>query len=161
MNDRMINFYISIAESCSKMSRAVRLQVGCVIVKNNNIISFSWNGTPTGWDNTCEDIEITFDERETYYSPDWKFDEKEKKYYRLKTKPEVLHAESNAISKLARSSESGLDSDMFITHSPCIDCAKLIFQAGVRRVFYSEDYRSRAGVEFLEKSGVTVEKITR
>ena len=78
--------------------------------------------------------------------------------YRLKTKPEVLHAESNAIAKLAKSNNSGLGADLFVTHSPCIECAKLIYQSGIGRVFYGENYRDDAGINFLAKSGVTVTK---
>jgi dCMP deaminase len=77
----------------------------------------------------------------------------------LKTKPEVLHAESNAIAKLARSSNSGIGADLFVTHSPCIECAKLVFQAGIKRVWFSTEYRDSAGVDFLVNSGVEVNKI--
>lgn len=142
MNDRMKNFYIGIAEECAKMSRAVRLQVGSVIVKNDNIISFSWNGMPSGWDNCCED-EIDDDGGSSV----------------LKTKPEVLHAESNAISKLAKCSESGNGATMFITHAPCIECAKLIYQSGIATVYYKNDYRSTQGIEFLTKSNIEVVKV--
>lgn len=141
MNDRMKNFYMGIAKECAKMSRAVRLQVGCVVVKNNNIISFSWNGMPSGWDNTCEDEII------------------EDGWPGLKTKLEVLHAESNAISKLAQSSESGKNAVLFITHSPCIECAKLIYQSGIKTVYYDKDYRSTQGIDFLQKSNVEVIKL--
>ena len=80
--------------------------------------------------------------------------------YRLKTKPEVLHAESNAIAKLAKSTNSGLGADLFVTHSPCLACAKLIYQSGISNVYYRNSYRDMAGLEFLEKSGVVVEKVT-
>jgi dCMP deaminase len=79
--------------------------------------------------------------------------------YRLKTKPEVLHAESNAVAKLAQSSQSGRDAAIFITHAPCLDCAKLIYQSGISSVYYRNSYRDVAGLEFLEKSGVAVEKV--
>lgn len=138
MNNRLINFYMKMAEQCSSMSRATRLQVGAVIVKDDNIISFSWNGTPTGWDNNCEDV---LDDGTT------------------KTKPEVLHAESNALAKLARSHNSGLGADIFITHAPCIECSKLIYQSGIRRVYYGQAYRDNSGVEFLEKSGIEVKRL--
>jgi dCMP deaminase len=81
--------------------------------------------------------------------------------YRLKTKPEVLHAESNAIAKLAKSNNSGIGADLFVTHSPCLDCAKLIYQSGISRVYYGANYRDDAGIKFLEKSGVTVTKIDK
>lgn len=144
MKEKYINAYLDIAHRVAELSHARRLKVGAVIVKDD-VITYGYNGMPSGWDNNCED--------DIY--------EEDGFHITLKTKPEVLHAESNAVSKIARSTVSACDADMFITHSPCIDCAKLIFQAGVRRVFYSEDYRSRVGVEFLEKSGVAVEKITR
>jgi dCMP deaminase len=77
----------------------------------------------------------------------------------LRTKPEVLHAESNAVAKLAKSHNSGIGADIFITHAPCLDCAKLIYQAGIRRVYFGQAYRDNAGIEFLEKSGIEVNKL--
>jgi dCMP deaminase len=147
MKQKYIDAYLDIAYRVAELSHARRLKVGAVIVKDD-VITYGYNGMPSGWDNDCEHwVEVN----DIFSDADRE----------LRTRPEVLHAESNAVSKIARSTVSAKDADMFITHSPCIDCAKLIFQAGVRRVFYSEDYRSRAGVEFLEKSGVAVEKITR
>ena len=122
----------------SDLSTARRLKVGALVVKDDRIISIGYNGMPKGWDNNCE-IE----------QPDGT----------LKSKPEVLHAETNAIAKLARSNESGLDADIFVTHSPCLDCAKLIYQAGIRRVYYSVNYRDDSGVNFLKNSGVEVEQL--
>ena len=122
----------------SDLSTARRLKVGALVVKDDRIISIGYNGMPTGWDNNCE-IE----------QPDGT----------LKSKPEVLHAETNAIAKLARSNESGLDADIFVTHSPCLDCAKLIYQAGIRRVYYSVSYRDDSGINFLKNSGVEVEQL--
>ena len=133
--------YMEIAGIISKQSKAQRLQVGAIVVKDDRIISIGYNGMPAGWDNDCE---------EEIYQQDGTTG--------LKTKPEVLHAETNAIAKLARSTESGLDSDLFVTHSPCLDCAKLIYQSGIGRVFYGENYRDDAGINFLAKSGVTVTK---
>ena len=127
-----------------ELSHAVRLKVGAIIVKDNRIISIGYNGMPSGWDNECE---------YKHYSIGNPND------FELKSKPEVLHAETNAIAKLARSSESGLDADLFVTHSPCLDCAKLIYQSGIRRVYYSTNYRDDAGLNFLQASGVEVEKI--
>lgn len=120
------------------LSTARRLKVGALVVKDDRIISIGYNGMPKGWDNNCE-LEL---EDGT-----------------IKTKPEVLHAETNAIAKLARSVESGLDADLFVTHSPCLDCAKLIYQAGIRRVYYSVNYRDDSGVNFLKNSGVEVEQL--
>ena len=122
----------------SDLSTARRLKVGALVVKDDRIISIGYNGMPKGWDNNCE-IE----------QPDGT----------LKSKLEVLHAETNAIAKLARSNESGLDADLFVTHSPCLDCAKLIYQAGIRRVYYSVNYRDDSGVNFLKNSGVEVEQL--
>jgi dCMP deaminase len=150
------------------MSRAVRLQVGCVIVKNDNIISFSWNGTPSGWDNSCEDREYMSPDAGMWISPDeifseWPYREMVdgiSRRYRLKTKSIVLHAERNALDKLARSHESGLNAQMFITHSPCIECAKSIYGSGIKNVFYCEEYRSSEGTEFLLNCGISVEKVS-
>jgi dCMP deaminase len=134
---------MDIAQRTAELSYARRLHVGAIVVKDDRIISIGYNGMPAGWDNNCED-EIKWP------NGDIKF---------LTTKPEVLHAETNAIAKLARSNESGLGSDMFITHSPCLDCAKLIFQSGIKRVFYSEKYRDDTGTEFLKKSGIEVNHV--
>jgi len=98
--------------------------------------------TASGWDNTCENI-VGYDKGAPV----------------LKTKPEVLHAETNAIAKLAKSTESGDGATMFITHAPCIDCAKLVFQSGISSVYYRNHYRNADGVQFLERAGVKVEKL--
>jgi dCMP deaminase len=128
MKDKFKRLYMEMAESVSHLSSAKRLQVGAVVVKDNRVISFGYNGTPAGWDNNCELV----DEDGS-----------------LTTKKEVIHAEMNAIAKLARSTESGEGATMFVTHAPCIECAKLIYQSGINRVFYKNKYRSRDGVELL------------
>lgn len=128
------------AKRVAQVSHARRLQVGSVIVKDDCVISYGYNGMPAGWDNNCEH-ELKWPNGEIRF---------------LETKPEVLHAESNAISKLAKSNNSGLGSTMFVTHSPCLECAKLIYQSGIVSVYYNTNYRSTAGVEFLERSGVKV-----
>ena len=133
---------MNVAELTGKLSHAKRLQVGAVIVKGNKILATGYNGMPSGWDNKCED-EIT-----VFING---LDEKE-----LRTKPEVLHAESNALMKVSASTESSQDSTLFCTHAPCIDCAKLIFQSGINSVYYRNQYRNNIGIEFLEKSGVNV-----
>jgi dCMP deaminase len=135
------------AETFAELSHARRLHVGAIVVKDDRIISIGYNGMPAGWDNDCE------------YEAAPGFGEAIPPI--LKTKPEVLHAETNAIAKLARSSDSGLDADIFITHAPCLDCAKLIYQSGIKNVFFGEAYRDTAGVEFLTKSGVTVEQYNK
>lgn len=152
----------------AELSHARRLHVGAIVVKDDRIISIGYNGMPAGWDNDCEDKvwdtgaggwldPDEFLERFPYVEYN---EEAEEEYrYGLKTKPEVLHAESNAIAKLARSNESGLDADLFVTHSPCLDCAKLIYQSGIKRVYYGTAYRDNKGLEFLEKSGIQVEQI--
>tara|TARA_B110000503_G_C7153275_1_gene416147 strand:- start:50 stop:424 length:375 start_codon:yes stop_codon:yes gene_type:complete len=122
---------MEITESVSRMSSATRLQVGAIIVKEDRIISLGYNGTPAGWDNNCEDENN-------------------------KTLPEVIHAEANAILKLASSSESGKGAVMFLTHAPCIDCAKLIYSSGIQQVYFKNSYRSTHGVNFLRKCGVEV-----
>jgi dCMP deaminase len=143
------------AEGYAKLSYAKRLKVGAIITKDDRVISIGYNGTPAGWDNDCEDVI-----RETFtYVIDKGGEEYEGATVGLKTKPEVIHAESNAIGKLARSSESGDGATMYITHAPCFDCAKLIHVAGIKKVFYREAYRSTEGIEFLNKSNIEVEKI--
>ena len=134
---------MDVAESFAKLSSAVRLQVGAIVVKDDRIISIGYNGMPTGWDNCCEDIIRT----------------DEVGFQVTKSKAEVLHAETNAIAKLAKSSESGLGAAMFVTHAPCIDCAKLVYQSGIATVYYKHNYRSTQGLEFLTKSKVDVIKV--
>ena len=128
--------YMDIAERVAEMSHAQRLKVGAVIVRDGRIISMGWNGMPAGWDNECEEAR-------------WHVDSEEETRV---TRAEVLHAESNAISKLARSTENGLDAEMFCTHNPCMECAKLIYQSGIKKVYYKTEYRDRGGVGFLDKS---------
>ena len=140
------------AKRTAELSHARRLQVGAVIVKDDSVISYGYNGMPAGWDNNCEyEEEILQSE---FGKGNWL-----EKTGQLITKPEVLHAESNAIAKLAKSHNSGLGATMFITHAPCMECAKLIYQSGIGHVLYRDAYRDSSGVTFLEKSGVVVEKI--
>jgi len=153
------------AEIFSALSHARRLHVGAIVVKDDRIISIGYNGMPAGWDNNCEDKVydsgaggwVSPEEFEAMYPyTEWNEDAEEEYRYGLKTKPEVLHAETNAIAKLARSSNSGLDADIFITHAPCLDCAKLIYQSGIRRVYFNQNYRDDAGIKFLEASGIEI-----
>lgn len=141
MKPQLAKAYMDTARIFAELSHARRLHVGAIVVKDDRIISIGYNGMPAGWDNNCEDVVQHSDDTIT-----------------LKTKPEVLHAESNAISKLARSTESGVDADIFITHSPCLDCAKLIYQSGIKRVWYGSEYRDSSGTDFLRRSGVEVTK---
>lgn len=133
---------MDIAQRTAELSHARRLKVGSIIVKEDRIISIGYNGMPAGWDNNCEN---------ELHQPVGRVD--------LVTKPEVLHAETNAIAKLARSGDSGLDADLFVTHAPCLDCAKLIYQSGIKRVFFGQAYRDTAGVDFLKNSDIQVEQI--
>lgn len=153
------------ADRTAKLSYARRRQVGAVIVKDDSVISYGYNGMPAGWDNDCEDKVwdsgaggwLDPEEFETKYPyEEWHEGAQRNVRYGLKTKPEVLHAESNAIAKLARSSQSGRDASIFITTAPCLDCAKLIYQSGISSVYYRDSYRNMDGVEFLEKSGVEI-----
>ena len=159
MKKKYIDAHMEAAEVYSKLSSAVRLKVGCVIVKDNTIIGIGYNGMPSGWDNSCEDVEWTYDNRDTWYDQDWRYCEEKKQYYRLKTKSEVLHAETNCLAKVSRSTNSSEGATLFVTHAPCLDCAKLIHQSGINSVYYRNQYRSDSGLKFLEKCGIHVEKV--
>jgi len=126
--------YLKMAETWGKLSYCKRRQVGAIIVKNRMIISDGYNGTPTGFENVCED-------EENY------------------TKWYVSHAEANAILKVASSTQSCDGATLYVTLSPCRECSKLIHQSGISRVVYSEAYKDLSGVEFLKKAGVTVNQI--
>jgi dCMP deaminase len=145
---KWIDAYLDMAERFAKLSYSKRLKVGAIVVKDNRVISIGYNGTPAGWDNTCEEV-VDVSRQDPRY--DYNHFSKE-----LKTKKEVIHAEANAIGKLARDGEAGLGGTMFITHAPCLDCAKLIYQSGISSVLYRNSYRDTAGVNFLETCGVEV-----
>lgn len=126
--------HMEAAEVYANLSSARRAHVGCVIVKDNRIQSIGYNGMPAGWDNTCEVDDVT--------------------------KPEVLHAETNAIAKVARSNESCEGSTLYTTMAPCMDCAKLIYQSGISRVVYKFDYpKDNGGLEFLDKCNIQVDRL--
>lgn len=163
MKQKFKEAYLKTAEIFAELSYARRLHVGAIIVKDDRIISIGYNGMPSGWENDCENKVYMSGDAGGWLDIDdierrWPFED-DLGRYNWKSKPEVLHAESNAIAKLARSNESGADATMFITHSPCLDCAKLIYQSGINRVIYRVDYRSNDGTEFLKKSGVIIEKL--
>jgi dCMP deaminase len=137
MKEKFIDAHMNAAEVYAELSSAKRLHVGCVIVKDNTIIGIGYNGMPSGWTNECE--EKVWDKTGDY---------------ELKTKPEVLHAETNAIAKVAKSTNSTDGATIFVTHAPCLDCAKLIYQSGINSVYYRHSYRDNLGIEFLEKCNV-------
>jgi dCMP deaminase len=170
MKDKFIKLYMDWASRTAQLSHARRLQVGAVVVKDDTVISYGYNGMPAGWDNDCENVEWC--SAGGWLSPEeieegWPYEgsylgadgNEMQGRYRLKTKPEVLHAESNAIAKLAKSTNSGLGATLFVTHSPCIECAKLIYQSGINSVYYNKNYRDDSGIKFLEKSGVGVQQV--
>ena len=157
MKEKFIKAYMDTAKRFAELSYARRLHVGAIVVKNDRIISIGYNGMPAGWDNDCED---------RVYATEWSIDndiwthqDETGRPYNLETKPEVLHAERNALDKLAKGTEGGDGADMFITHSPCLECAKSILGAGIKRVWFSEQYRDDSGLTFLEKSGIIVEQV--
>lgn len=146
MKRKFIDYYMDVALRTAELSSARKLKVGAIIVKDNRIISIGYNGTPSGWSNDCEEwIDDT--------NPFSDYDRI------LKTKPEVIHAEQNALYKLSGSNECGKGASLFTTHSPCIECAKGIYATGITNVYYHYDYRSDAGIVMLNKCGIEVVKI--
>ena len=169
MKPKFVDYFMKVAELTSTLSYAKRLQVGAVIVKGNQTIGTGYNGMPTDWENSCEERIwdtgsggwVNPEEFEAMFPyEDWHEEAGRNVRYGLKTKPEVLHAESNALMKVARSTESSEGATLFCTHAPCIDCAKLIYQAGIETVYYKEAYRSEEGLNFLRKSGINVHQYT-
>jgi dCMP deaminase len=164
MKPKFIDYFMKVAELTATLSYAKRLQVGAVIVKGNQTIGTGYNGMPTDWENTCEHKQYMSGDAGGWLSPEeceyqWPFEDEDGRYA-LKTKPEVLHAETNAIAKVAQSTESSQGATLFCTHAPCIDCAKLIYQSGIETVYYKETYRSEDGLNFLRKSGINVHRHT-
>ena len=169
MKPKFIDYFMKFASLTSTLSYAKRLQVGAVIVKGDSqIIATGYNGMPSGWDNNCEHKEYKLDSFRGEIDPmsfrPWTeifpLIESDGRQYALKTRPEVLHAESNALMKVARSTESSEGATLFCTHAPCIDCAKLIYQAGISTVYYKEAYRDDSGVRFLTQGGINVHQYT-
>jgi dCMP deaminase len=146
MKQKWIDAFMDTAERFAQLSSATRLKVGAVVVKDNRIISIGYNGMPSGWTNECEHW---VDAKDPLSDAD----------KILKTKDEVIHAEANAVAKLARDGESGRDSDMFCTHAPCVQCAKIIYGAGIKKVYYRNSYRDTAGLDFLEKCNIVTTKV--
>lgn len=140
MQKKWIDAYLDMADRFAKLSYAKRLKVGAIVVKDNRVISIGYNGTPAGWENSCEEVVEVHEDGGVV----------------TKTKDEVIHAEANAIGKLARDGESGNYSTMFCTHAPCINCAKLIYGAGIRSLYYRNSYRDEDGIEFLKKCNIDV-----
>ena len=126
--------YLEMARLWAKNSYCKRRQVGALLVKDRMIISDGYNGTPSGFENICEDENGV-------------------------TKPYVLHAEANAITKVAQSGNSSEGATLYVTASPCVECAKLIIQAGIKRVVYSDEYRLTDGIDLLRKAGIEVERV--
>jgi dCMP deaminase len=143
MKQKWVDAFMDTAERFAQLSSAVRLKVGSVIISDNRIISIGYNGMPSGWDNTCE--ENIYDDNGDIL--------------KNQTKAEVLHAEENAILKLARDGESGSGATLFATHAPCVQCAKMIYGAGITKVYYRTAYRNTDGVDFLGKCNIEVEQV--
>lgn len=146
MKNKFKHAYMDVAERFAQLSYAERLKVGAIIVKNNRIISIGYNGMPAGWDNQCEE---SYDC--SYTGTPF-----------VASRPEVLHAETNAIAKVAQSADSCDNAAIFCTHEPCLECAKLIMQSGIKHVYYRHPHKSLnygSGLEFLEKSFIYVEKV--
>lgn len=137
MKTKFIEAHMKVAEVYAQLSYAERRKVGCVVVKYDTIIGIGYNGTPPGWSNRCED-ESTH-----------------------KTKPEVIHAEQNALDKITKSTVSSENAVMFVTTAPCIECAKRIFGAGIRKVYYREVYRNDDGIQFLNTAGIPCQEVKR
>jgi dCMP deaminase len=160
MKPRLLQAYMKTAETFAELSHARRLHVGAIVVKDDRIISIGYNGMPAGWDNNCEfkDYPDKWTKNE-YVDFDYPLQDADGRMYRLKTRPEVLHAERNALDKLAKGNEGGAGATMFITHAPCLECSKSIYGAGIVEVFYKNDYRSEDGINFLKKCGVKISKL--
>jgi dCMP deaminase len=143
MKQKWIDAFMDTAERFAQLSSAKRLKVGSVVVKDNRIISIGYNGMPAGWTNDCEEIVEVHEDGGVV----------------TKTKDEVIHAEANAIIKLARDGESGNAASLFCTHAPCVQCAKMIYGAGINKVYYRNSYRDEVGLNFLKSCNIDIEKI--
>ena len=164
MKEKFIDAYMKTASVFAELSTATKLKVGAIVVKDNRIISIGYNGTPAGWDNICEDkvypdaLLGDFEQHPDEFEKQFPFTD-ENGRYQLKTKPEVMHAERNALDKLAKGTDGGNGAYMFITHAPCLECAKSIFGAGIKEVFYKSEYRTVDGLNFLNRCDIKVTKV--
>ena len=162
MKEKFIQAHMKAAEVYAELSTAKRLQVGCVIVKDNTIIGIGYNGMPSGWDNNCEDIEYILKEecrQSDKFMMHNGYTESAHGWSRLHSKKEVLHAETNAIAKVSRSTNSSESASLFVTHAPCLECAKIIHQAAIKEVYYRHNYRTIDGIEFLKKCNIGVQQV--
>lgn len=149
--------YLRMARIWSENSYAIRRQVGCLIVKDRMIISDGYNGTPSGFENVCEDA-ICQKPNDPYCPGGPECFNCE--FVKLKTKPYVLHAEANAISKLAKSLNNSEGATLYVTDEPCLECSKMIIQAGIKRVVFWRDYHSHDGVQLLLRAGIKIDQIS-
>lgn len=159
--EKLDEVYMNVAKQVASLSHCVRSKVGAVLVKDGNIISFGYNGTPSGMDNACECKEYLSSKQGGWLDTDvirenWPYRD-ERGHYKLVTKSETIHAEVNAILKAAKTGASVDGSTLYLTLSPCLDCSKLVLQAGVKRVVYYETYRNLDGPNFLSQF-IPVEK---
>ncbi|MBO9428371.1 deaminase [Sulfitobacter sp. R18_1] len=154
MKNKHIEAYMKAAFVFANLSHSKRLKVGAVVVKDDRIPSYGYNGTPPGWSEPCETT--VYAETDTACVEEFPHVSEDGRRYKLVTKPEVMHAEFNAIGKLAGSGESSKDAVMFVTNQPCFECAKLIHRAGIKEVYYAEPYRLKDGIEHLRKAGIKV-----
>jgi dCMP deaminase len=162
MKEKFIQAHMKAAEVYAELSTAKRLQVGCVIVKDNTIIGIGYNGMPSGWDNNCEDVEYILKEecrQSDKFMMHNGYTESAHGWSRLHSKKEVLHAETNAIAKVSRSTNSSESASLFVTHAPCLECAKIIHQAAIKEVYYRHNYRTIDGIEFLKKCNIGVQRV--
>jgi dCMP deaminase len=162
MKEKFIQAHMKAAEVYAELSTAKRLQVGCVIVKDNTIIGIGYNGMPSRWDNNCEDVEYILKEecrQSDRFMMHNGYTESAHGWSKLHSKKEVTHAETNAIAKISRSTNSSDSASLFVTHAPCLECAKIIYQAGNKEVYYRNNNRSVSGIEFLKKCNIVVQQV--
>lgn len=161
MTPKFVNLYMRIAETVAETSSAIRSKVGAVAVKDHRILSIGYNGTLPGASNECEYREylagsnwVSFDVAKGIWD-----DPDTQAHYRLVTKPEVMHAEANCLLKMARDGEAAAGADIFLTLSPCVECAKMMKVAGIKKVWYREAYRNTEGIEFLKAQNIKIEQV--